>query len=546
MSIINSLEALASGSNKITRKSRAKQDIVIEVDRDHGYSKKYLKQYAGYSDFDVELYCLTYSYISQFARETQLGLYMQKFIDVFDNEQAEHPYDSRDPELVYYGLGSTMCTLFITLAIDCNNIKQVAGLLNNHVEIRALINALIPYSLPPHQRYSASSLYRIITICAEAAETRPDSELSEHYNLWNSLRLKSSITPSKRNEYHASHGFLNGTAIISDKPFKDTLGGDGQELRASYMEEEAGPGKHYVSVSIYNCTDRSLVDLVIKQKKNHERAGFKEILSSFQQLSGFVFMADALNTEEDLFNFTHAKGIDLLMPVKANNGNKKVKQLTHQMFSGNDLDCCESFKKFDSGAYISGNRIERVTVETLSVSELEHLKESQPDQYLGLDPHAMDGYDAVKTVVKKTKFTKVVGKRYSQKALEKFNSENEEGEVRYYISTIENDEHGFKQILVSLNEYWLCEQAHNTADTVLEQDYIASGSKSNLALRVNFSRSAVDMLNMYKAEHNAAVKKSHQYSYATARLVLSRNLSERLKCLNQYFSSIFINCDPGQ
>ena len=242
------------------------------------------------------------------------------------------------------------------------------------------------------------------------------------------------------------------------------------------------------------------------------------------------------------------KNIELILPVKANPSGKAAYKLVKTIYSSVDVANYDGYQRFESDTNVYGNRAEKVIVEAVPVTELDEIIAKNPTAFLDVNTGAFNNFSKVRTIIKKTKFTTIIGNKYSVDTLNMKNKKSNTGEVHYYISSIELDEHGFKQILISLNEYWLCEQAHNTADTVIGQDYIATCVKSNAIIRVNFSRLIVDMLNMYKGKYNSNVKrKSHMLSYTSCRNLLADKLSARIECLCMFFEMMFSEkCDPSQ
>ena len=536
----SSLDDIIQNSKKIQRKSEVSKSVPVKIDHTFGYSADYLRDYAGYDEDQVALYQSSYKNTLKFVEENKLKAHLEQFMKLFGECASERDVDNRNPDLVIYDLPSTMTVIFLGLAFFANCITHLASRLNSNAALRGFINALIPNSLPPHINYTPSSLYRMEAMFADSANVDEQDNNEDLYEFWQQVRLKPSIEDGTRTSYQATHGFLKGHTITSAKPFMDTYGGDGQELRASYMDVDGSPKKHFTSCSVYNCTRRLLADLRVKDKKNQERSAFKEIIANYDDLQGNVFMADALNTEAELYNMMQEKNIELILPVKANPSGKASYKLVKKIYNSVDVANCNGYQRFESDTNVYGNRAEKVIVEAIPVTDLEGIIAKNPAAFLDVNTNAFNKFNKVRTIIKKTKFTTIIGNKYSVETLNMKNKKSDTGEVHYYISSIELDEHGFKQILISLNEYWLCEQAHNTADTVIGQDYIASCVKSNTIIRVNFSRLIVDMLNIYKSKYNSNVKrKSHMLSYTSCRNLLADKLSARIECLCMFFEMMF-------
>ncbi|MCK0514965.1 hypothetical protein MXE38_08955, partial [Anaerobiospirillum sp. NML120448] len=335
-----------------------------------------------------------------------------------------------------------------------------------------------------------------------------------------------------RTSYCPDHGFLKGVTIDSNKPFANTLGADGQYINATNVSEDSSPARCYISCSIYDTTRRSTLEVLIKDKKNNEHNAFVEMIPLLRNVDGASFMTDALNSRPKLFETAIQHNLHPILPIKTNNGNKGLYETMQYCFDDNSLKSdSKTYKKFESPVQMVGNRIESTIIETLSIDSL---KEQD------IDCFDFEAYKGACTIIKKTKFTSFKCNVFSPKALDKLNKKSAEPSIHFYITDISNDEHGFKQILVSLNEYWICEQAHNVADTEFEQDYLSTSKKSSCVIRVNLIRLAVDAINQFKSNYNSTVtKKSHKLTYERSRRLIKNKLSDRLEYLKLFLNGLF-------
>ena len=86
--------------------------------------------------------------------------------------------------------------------------------------------------------------------------------------------------------------------------FRPLIGGDGQELRASFRRgEHCRKKKGAHRVSLYNCTSRVVSDYVMVQKKNNEVKAFMMMLLRCCNPLDAIFYADAINTQEEIISF---------------------------------------------------------------------------------------------------------------------------------------------------------------------------------------------------------------------------------------------------
>ena len=98
--------------------------------------------------------------------------------------------------------------------------------------------------------------------------------------------------------------------------FKRTIGGDGQELRASYRRGESSRHKNGMQgVTPCDCGSRTVKDCTAVQKKNQEVDAFTEMLERAGIDSGqAVFHAGAPSTRGSLIDFLNERGGRLAVP----------------------------------------------------------------------------------------------------------------------------------------------------------------------------------------------------------------------------------------
>ena len=137
------------------------------------------------------------------------------------------------------------------------------------------------------------------------------------------------IDGAKLEDYKS--GFLHGCtnpAYAGAAPVKPliTIGGGGQTAegasRAGLFDRHC---KGLEIASIFNCTDRVTADCRIDSKKNQETGSFMEMLKKLLVLdNGVIFMCDALNSRPQLSAELLKNGAHYLLPIKRNEGNRKL------------------------------------------------------------------------------------------------------------------------------------------------------------------------------------------------------------------------------
>ena len=486
----------------------------------------------------AEYLIFIYDKTKAFITDNELSQKINDLLYTFGSNIEERSLDNRNESLVVYDLPSTLAMHTLFGPMWANNITNFCIELNSSLEFRAFINAVLPYTLPPHKKYSFTSLYRMLRMFegsasynASATNNQNDDQVNELYEFFRELRFSFPLSDD-RTSYCPDHGFLKGVTIDSNKPFANTLGADGQYINATNVSEDSSPARCYISCSIYDTTRRSTLEVLIKDKKNNEHNAFVEMIPLLRNVDGASFMTDALNSRPKLFETAIQHNLHPILPIKTNNGNKGLYETMQYCFDDNSLKSdSKTYKKFESPVQMAGNRIESTIIETLSIDSL---KEQD------IDCFDFEAYKGACTIIKKTKFTSFKCNVFSPKALDKLNKKSAEPSIHFYITDISNDEHGFKQILVSLNEYWICEQAHNVADTEFEQDYLSTSKKSSCVIRVNLIRLAVDAINQFKSNYNSTVtKKSHKLTYERSRRLIKNKLSDRLEYLKLFLNGLF-------
>ena len=151
--------------------------------------------------------------------------------------------------------------------------------------------------------------------------------------------------------------------------FRHLIGGDGQELRASYRKgsynrkKKGGQG-----VTLFDCDSNEVIGFTTVVKKNQESEAFTRILNSISVKDDAIFYADAINTKASLIDYLNIRKLDWIFTVKTNGGNKKLNQAIAVAFADEknqkNMFCSERTKKM-------GGRIESFTYRILPADVLD-------------------------------------------------------------------------------------------------------------------------------------------------------------------------------
>ena len=307
--------------------------------------------------------------------------------------------------------------------------------------------------------------------------------------------------------------------------FMRTIGGDGQELRASYRRGESSRHKKGMQgVTLFDCDSRTVRDYTTVQKKNQEADAFIRMLERVGLESGqAVFYADALNTRASLIDFLNKRGIDWLFPVKNNGGNKELREGIEKAFEEH-ADKAES--TVEAGK--TGGRVEERTCRFLPASLLP-------------SGQAFDGSGTIVMVDKRTEFPR---NGSGGKGLRRA------GHSRIcHISLLPYSEENNQQIKHSLSVRWLYEQHHNTIDEVLLQDRRALCDENHLSTVIGLNKCLYNVLTfarakltseglgMTKHRNGKTRMNARPLSYQATTDLLADDMLLAVECVLEYFST---------
>ncbi len=109
--------------------------------------------------------------------------------------------------------------------------------------------------------------------------------------------------------------------------FMRTIGGDGQEVRASFRRGNNNRmAKCGSSVSLTDCDAVTVIAATTEKLKNHEDKAFLRMLNALEVVEDMLFYADALNTKTPFLEKLNKRGIAWFMPVKSTKGMAELKK----------------------------------------------------------------------------------------------------------------------------------------------------------------------------------------------------------------------------
>jgi len=355
-------------------------------------------------------------------------------------DEAAAPFDTRDPDLVTYRIGPVLAVVLLAKICGCTDCGEYADFyFQNHPFLSCA------FELPPAGFICAGTIMLILKIV-------PTGACEDIFKRMFSI-LK--CDP--------------GDAPGGELPLglKRTVGGDGQEVRASFKRGEprrSVKGAH--GVTLCDCDRRGVADYCTVGKKNNEAAAFLKMLARMGACEDMAFCADALNTRKKLIDFLNQRKIDWLFPVKSNGGCRELREDIEYAF-GKQGAQAESRED----ARLAGGRLERRRHSFLPASCINTGK-----------------FSGIGTLVKVEKHTEFPGKG-AKGGLR----EPEDGEI-CCISSMPFGKGAIRQIKHSLEVRWRCEQHHNTIDTVLMQDRSALCDENHLAAVIGLNKAACNVL----------------------------------------------------
>ena len=361
-------------------------------------------------------------------------------------EQASIPRDKRNKHYVIYPVDVVLMVVMLAKLCGYNNCAEYAQF---WFDANPYLQCLVPCMPGPCHMISRETIATCLKLVPDDGYENIFNEMFAKVK----IELKDLLSPYKKKP--------------EDFNFRPTIGGDGQELRASYRKGETSrrkKGAH--AIVIYDCDNRVVLGFTKVDRKNHEIDGFMHIMQQISLPEDGIFYADALNTRKKFIDFLNGRNLDWLFAIKGQKSTKLMYEAIKEHF---ESGAKSKFKKVLKPNLEAG-RIEERTVEAFPASEL-----------------GIENDFTAKTVIKVVKHT-----TYKTNGAEK--PKRPTTVTRYYISSLECTKENFEQIIHSILSRWFYESHHNTIDNVLLQDKQAVCNEDHLAAIIGLNKFAFNVL----------------------------------------------------
>ncbi len=362
--------------------------------------------------------------------------------------EALAPYDTRNPDLITYTAESVLMTTLVSTCCGCTTCAKVADFWHDH---NPILQCML--EMPALGHDISDEEVRII------------------------LKM---VPPDAFEAFFRKRfaGFRKGDPELSrdtsEGGLMRTIGGDGQEVRASCRKGESSrhkKGRH--GITMYDCDTRTVMDYTTAQKKNQEVGAFTRMLERMAVCAGqVVFYADALNTREELIKFLNERKLNWLLPVKKNGGNAGLQEGIEKAFEEHKAEA-ETVAEADK----AGGRVEERTYSFLPASVLP-------------EGMAHEGTGTIAIVDKRTEFPRIGCEKPGRPGTSRIR----------YISSLSYSEENNSQIKHSISVRWLHEAHHNTIDEVLLQDRRAMCDENHLSTAIGLNKCAYNVLTFSRAK----------------------------------------------
>ena len=412
-------------------------------------------------------------------------------------------YDEREPDFAVYKAETVLLVVMLSSMCGNHTCKEHASF---WFEFNPILQYLVPNMPSPKYMISAETVRFILKLI-------PNDAFEPFFKQYFSFPK------------HIQQDLEN---MFSDEEFRPLCGCDGEETRASFrrgcLSRKKKAGNR---VSIYNCSDRCVIDYDIVAKKNNETKAIMKMIANGASIpNDAIICADAINARASLIDFLNERNIDWLFSLKTNLGNGKLYDAMEQYFGSNKDDYFKEYK-----VNKTGNRIEEREILIAPADKLALAKDNLQPELKSIikiikttHPHLRDDNKNVADgVIKPRKPTTT---------------------VLYYISSLEYNEHNCKQLVHSLQERWLYETQHYILDTAFLQDQQQVCDDNHLASIIGLNSMTLNVLTyarekMSKSGHTN-VKHRNAQTAATAKPLSYKATMQRMKsCITLAFQYLF-------
>ena len=167
--------------------------------------------------------------------------------------------DLRDQGLIVHDFIPTVLLSFMGCFAGITSFTKWADMLNINPSLRGALCALLPELLAPPYDYRPECMYRMVAMFAGTYYQNDAQNRASGVQAINAfflhLRKEQLMTLEPLTKYSPEHGFLAGQFFSFTKPRFCVLGFDGQEIRASFLPNEATSRTGYTSVNLFDCSN---------------------------------------------------------------------------------------------------------------------------------------------------------------------------------------------------------------------------------------------------------------------------------------------------
>ena len=478
-------------SERLAEYARSSNRFSSKVKATPNYEQEYRDIFSqfGFSKYEIEEKLVDWE-----MSKIRSGLFFKnnpQYQIIFDILEAIHNElaidDTRNQDLISYDIAVVIFVTLLAGLCGCTNDEEIASFwFDNNM----ILQYLIPGMPSPKHMISSETVRTIRKLISEDV-------LHEFFvRHFGKIRILASEMIRNKDYEVGSYRHL--------------IGGDGQELRASYRQgrfnrkEKGGQG-----LTIFDCDDECVLGFTVAEKKNHEATGFIDILNRITVADDVIFYADALNLKQVLINYLNQRNLDWLFPVKNNGGNKELNAGISKAFQ-------EASKK---DIAFNHNTVEKISGRIETTSFFMMSAESLPEEL-------RNKYGNTKTIIKVEKETLQIRSKVSSKDQK---TPRKTSSVRYYISSLEPTEENFMQLVHSIGVRWYYETHHNTIDCVMLQDRQALCNKENINSTVGKNKILYNLLSY--ARQRLSKDGFRRTRFRTERSKESKPLSYQITCM---------------
>lgn len=415
-----------------------------------------------------------------------------------DIKRKYFQYDKRNPDYIVYNPEVVLLVVLWSTLCGNTTCEQHSDFWFNY---NPLLQLIIPGMPEPTNMISAETIRFFLKMI-------PDDEFS---SIFKGYFAQSRIEAEKLLQNLNPEDSTDEALVDTIEGFRPLIGGDGQELRASFRRgEHSRKKKGAHRVSLYNCTSRVVSDYVMVQKKNNEVKAFMMMLLRCCYPLDAIFYADAINTQEELISFLNERHIDWMLCVKANAGNKQLRNTIKEYFETLTVNDCFYHQTTDK----TGGRIEVKDYEIFPADKLTL-------------PENISCQPGTKMIARVTSSTTIYRRDDKKNGIEPKPSIT----TLYYISSLEYNDENCLQFVHSHNDRWLYESHHNTIDTVLLQDLQHCCDEKHLASIIGLNSMAYNILSFARQDlsKHSGVKHRNKETAKRAKLKSYNNVVSTFK-----------------